>query len=107
MKSFKKPFLTILLWLSMSPAYAAMVPTVQFTAEPERALLVSDMDRRQQVEQQLIALGVTPADAQERVRQMSSQQISSLPKHIADLPAGAAVSTTELLLIVILVILLL
>jgi len=107
MKHCKKFILMTLLWLAMSPAYAAMVPTVQFTAEPERAHLSINIGQRQQVEQQLIELGVDPAEATERVRQMTDQQISSLQGKIAELPAGAAVSNIELLLIVLIVILLL
>lgn len=107
MKHYKKFILMALLWLAMLPAYAAMVPTVQFTAEPERAHLSINIAQRQQVELELIELGVDPAEAIERVSQMTDQQISSLQGELATLPAGAAVGTTELLLIIILVILLL
>ena len=107
MKHFKKFILMALLWLAMLPAYAAMVPTVQFTAEPERAHLSINIAQRKQVETELIELGVDPAEAIERVNQMTDQQISSLQGELATLPAGAAVGTTELLLIIILVILLL
>jgi hypothetical protein len=107
MPYLKKFTLTILLWLALSPAYAAMISTPQFAAEPERAQLNSISVLRQQVKQQLIELGVDPAAATERVRHMSDQQISSLQGELATLPAGAAVGTTELLLIIILVILLL
>jgi TolA-binding protein len=107
MKHCKKFTLMTLLWLAMSPAYAALVPTTQFTAEPERAQLSINIAQRQQVELELIELGVDPAEASERVSQMTDQQISSLQGKIAELPAGAAVSTIELLLIILLVILLL
>jgi len=107
MKLCKKLTLMALLWLAMLPAYAAMVPTVQFTAEPERAHLRINIAQRQQIEQQLIELGVEPAEASVRVAQMTDQQISSLQGEIANLPAGAAVSNIELLLIILIVILLL
>jgi len=107
MKHYKKFILMALLWLAMLPAYAAMVPTVQFTAEPERAYLSINIAQRQQVELELIKLGVDPAEAIERVSQMTDQQISSLQGKIVELPAGAAVSNIELLLIVLIVILLL
>ena len=107
MKHGKKFGLMALLCLVLSPAYAAMVPTVQFTAEPERAQLRIDMLQRQQVELELIELGVDPVEASERVSQMTDQQISSLQGKITELPAGAAVGTVELLLIVIILILLL
>lgn len=107
MKHCKKFTLMTLLWLGLSPAYAAMVPTAQFTAEPERARLIINIAERQQVEQQLIELGVDPQEAIERVSQMTDQQIASLQGKIAELPAGAAVGTIELLLIILIVILLL
>jgi hypothetical protein len=84
-----------------------MVPTTQFSTAPEPAQLRNNFAQRQQVELQLIELGVDPDEAIERVSQMTDQQISSLQGQIADLPAGAAVSNIELLLIVLIVILLL
>ena len=107
MKLCKKLTLMALLWLALLPAYAAMEPTAHFTAEPERANLQINIAQRQQVEQQLIELGVDPAEASVRVAQMTDQQISSLKGEIANLPAGAAVSNIELLLIILIVILLL
>lgn len=107
MKHCKKFTLMALLCLALSPAYAAMVPTAQFTAEPERANLNINIAQRQQIELQLVELGVDPAEATERVRQMTDQQISSLQGEIANLPAGAGVSNIELLLIILIVILLL
>ena len=107
MKHCKKIILMALLWLAMSPAYAAMVPTVQFIAEPERAHLSINIAQRQQVELELIELGVDPAEAIERVSQMTDQQISSLQGELATLPAGAAVGTTDLFFRIIRVILLL
>ena len=107
MKHCKKITLIALLWLALSPAYAAMVPTTQFTAEPERARLIINTAQRQQVEQQLIELGVGQEEAIERVSQMTDQQIASLQGKITELPAGAAVGTIELLLIVIIILLLL
>jgi TolA-binding protein len=107
MKHCKKFTLMGLLWLALSPAYAAMVQTAQFPTDPEPAQLRNNFAQRQQVELQLIELGVDPDEAIERVSQMTDQQISSLQGQIADLPAGAAVSNIELLLIVLIVILLL
>jgi hypothetical protein len=107
MKYCKQLTLMALLWLALLPAYAAMEPTTQFTAEPERAHLRINIAQRQRIEQQLIELGVEPDEANERVRQMTDQQISSLQGEIANLPAGGAVSTIELLLIILILILLL
>ena len=107
MQHFKKFILMTLLWLALSPAYATMIATPQFIAEPERAQLAGITAQRQQVEQQLIELGVDPAEAIERVRHMTDHQVTSLQGQMAALPAGAAVGTTELLLIILIVILLL
>ncbi len=106
MKYLKKFTLITVMWLSTSTAFAAMVTTPELTAEPERAQLVRNLAERQHVRQQLIELGVEPADAIKRVNQMTDQQISSLQGQIAELPAGAGVSTTNLLLIIIVLILL-
>ena len=107
MKYPVKIILMAVLWLSTSTAFAAMVSTPHLIAEPERAQLVRNTTERQQVQQQLVELGVDPIEASERVKQMTDQQISSLQGQIAELPAGAGVSTTNLLLIVIVLILLL
>lgn len=107
MKYPVKLILMAVLWISTSTAFAAMVATPQLIAEPERAHLVRNIAERQHVEQQLIELGVDPIEASERVKQMTDQQISSLQGQIAELPAGAGVSTTNLLLIIIVLILLL
>lgn len=55
----------------------------------------------------MIEHGLDPAEATRRVNQMTDQQISAVQGKISELPAGAGVSTTNLLLIIILVILLL
>lgn len=107
MTYIRKLILMALLWVSISSAFAAMVPTAQLTAEPERAQLAQSLDQREHVKQQLIESGVAPIEATKRVNQMTDQQISTLQGKIAELPAGAGVSTTNLLLIIIVLILLL
>ena len=107
MKFPLKIVLMAVLWFSTSTAFAAMVSTSHLIAEPERAQLVRNIAERQHVEQQLIELGIDPIEASDRVKQMTDQQISSLQGQMAELPAGAGVSTTNLLLIIIVLILLL
>lgn len=107
MKCPVKIIVMAVLWLSTSSAFAAMVATPHLIAEPERAQLGRNITERQQVEQQLIELGVGAIEASERVEQMTDQEISSLQGEITELPAGADVSTTNLLLIIIVLILLL
>ncbi|MCP4187858.1 MAG: PA2779 family protein [Gammaproteobacteria bacterium] len=107
MKFAKNLGLMSLLWLAMAPAYAAMVTTHEIAAESTPATMMNGNAQRQHVQQQLIELGVEPAIAVDRVNQMSGQQIASLQGQISKLPAGAGVSTTDLLLIIILLVLLL
>ena len=107
MAYIRKLSFMVLLWLSASSAFAAMVPTAQLADEPETAQPVSYPDQRKQVTQQLIQHGVEPAEATKRINQMTDQQISAVQGKIAELPAGAGVSTTNLLLIIIVLILLL
>jgi len=107
MTYIRKFTLMALLWLSISSAFAAMVPTAQMTTEPEPAQLARNIDQREHVKKQLIELGVAPTEATRRVNQMTDQQISTMQGKIAELPAGAGVSTTNLLLIIIVLILLL
>ena len=97
----------LLMWASMSSAFAAMVPTAELTAEPQRAQLAPGLEQREQVKQQLIELGVAPTEAGQRVSQMTDRQVSALQGKMTELPAGAGVSTTNLLLIIIVLILLL
>lgn len=84
-----------------------MVPTAQLNAEPQRAQSTRILEQREQVRQQLVELGVDPIEAGKRISQMTDQQISTMQGKIAELPAGAGVSTTNLLLIIIVLILLL
>lgn len=107
MTHIKKLILIALMWVSTSGAFAAMVPTAQLAAEPERAQLARSLEQRELVRQQLIELGVAPDDAMTRVNQMTDRQIVKLQGKMAELPAGAGISTTNLLLIIIVLILLL
>ncbi len=56
--------------------------------------------------QQLIELGVDPVAAIDRVNQMTEVEITRMQGKIDKLPAGAGLSTVELLLIVLLIVLL-
>ena len=103
----RKLSLMALLWLSVSTSFAAMVTTGQIATEAEPAEMAGNIDHRNQVRQQLIELGVDPVDATIRVDQMTDQQILTLREEISKLPAGAGISTTNLLLIIIILILLL
>ncbi len=87
-----------------SPVQAAMVSTESALDEADRIQLVTMLER-EDVQQQLVEMGVDPTDALARVEQMTDKEVVELNGQIAQLPAGAGVSTIELLLIIILLIL--
>ncbi len=87
-----------------SPVQAAMISTESAFGEVDRVQLATMLER-EDVQQQLVEMGVDPADALARVEQMTDKEVVELRGQIAQLPAGAGVSTIELLLIIILIIL--
>ena len=106
MSYLKKLGLVTTLWLMMLPAHAAMVGTAELlTTTPDRTELVNAL-QNQEIQQQLIRHGVDPDAAMQRVNQMTEAELASLQGKIDQLPAGAGLSTVELLLIILLIILL-
>ncbi len=96
-----------MMFLTLTPLQAAMVTTEDaMMSQPQRQQLIEALER-QDVQQQLVEIGVDPVAAIERVDQMTVEELSQLNGQIEHLPAGAGVSTIELLLIIILLILLL
>lgn len=87
------------------PAQAAMVSNADLVQQMERGELV-EMLQRDEVQQQLIELGVDPAASLARVNQMSDEEVAKLNGQISELPAGAGLSTVDLLLIIIIILLL-
>ena len=105
MNYLKKLGLVTTLWLMMLPAHAAMVGTAELlTATPGQTELVNAL-QNQEIQQQLIKLGVDPGAAMDRVNQMTEVEIATLQGKIDQLPAGAGLSTVELLLIILLIVL--
>ncbi len=95
-----------LLALCLSPAQAAMETTTNAMGGADRAQLTTMLER-EEVQQQLIEMGVDPADALARVDQMTDEEVAQMNEQIAELPAGAGrISTVELLLIIILILIL-
>lgn len=101
------------IWLSVlftllvqMPLQAAMVETPEMLLQSERTELTTLLER-DEVQQQLIGFGVDPEAALARVNQMTHEEIAALNGKIAELPAGAGVSTLELVLIILLLVLLL
>lgn len=83
-----------------------MVSTPELMIGPDQARLISSL-QNEQIRSQLVEMGVDPVAAAERVKQMTSSEIASLQGKIDQLPAGAGLSTIDLLLIIIILILLL
>ncbi|MDZ7661624.1 PA2779 family protein [Thiohalophilus sp.] len=98
LRKFRKGFslfiLTTMLSLGITaPGYAAMLGTNDILAgdslQQERAH-VKEVLQRDEVRDQLVALGVDPADAIERVDAMTEQEIRMLAGQLEELPAGAS-----------------
>jgi len=104
MNHLKKLGLVAVLWLIMLPAYAAMVTTPELLVTPDQTQLINSL-QSQNVQQQLIKLGVDPVAALSRVNQMNGAEIAALQGKINQLPVGAGLSTVDLLLIIIIIIL--
>jgi hypothetical protein len=105
MTYLKKLSLVAAIWLMMLPAYAAMVTTPEILITSDRTQLISSL-QNQAVQQQLIEMGVDPVAAMDRVNQMTETEIATLQGKIDELPAGAGLSTIDLLLIIIVILLL-
>ena len=105
-RSFLTGLLTVSLLASM-PARAEMIGTGQLlsaSAEARRDQ-VSTFLAREDVRQQMVKLGVDPADAAVRVASLTDEELQALSARIDSLPAGAG--AVELVLIVVLVLLVL
>jgi len=93
-----------MLLILVTPVQAGMVSTEEILHQQDRAQ-IARMLERDDVQQQLIELGVDPVTARARVNQMTEEEVAQLNGRIAELPAGAGIGTVELLLIIIIIIL--
>ncbi len=94
------------LLLPVTSVQAGMVSTEEILHRQDRAQLARMLER-DDVQQQLIAMGVDPASARVRVDQMTAEEVAQLNGRLAELPAGAGIGMVELLLIIIILILVL
>jgi len=92
--------------IQISSAQAEMIGTGEVLQSAERTKMVQTLQRKD-VQKQLIDMGVDPVSAIARVNQMSDAEIAKINGQLAELPAGAGVSTVDLLLIIIILILVL
>lgn len=98
--------LICLAMLLMTSAQAAMVSTTDALTEINRTEL-HDALGRNDVQQQLVEMGVDPEIAIQRVDSMTDEEIARVNGQLEALPAGAGINTVELLLIIIILILVL
>ncbi len=103
-KVFKQLLLALGLALFLLPAQADMVATGEWNAPATS--FTDSLQLRQQMHQQLVENGVELETAGLRIAAMTDTQLLELKGNLASLPAGAGISTNDLLLIVILLLLL-
>ncbi len=88
-------FMTLaLVFVSIGPAHAAFlnsdqVAQMQAATEAKASLLMTIA--RTDVQQRLIALGVDPAQVEQRISQLTPDELQRLNQRMAELPAGAGV----------------
>lgn len=80
--------------LSIMPLQAAMVSTNDVIStqqgEMDREVLAAVLDRAD-VQEQLVAMGLTVEDVEQRIAFMTNAEVAQLNQQIADLPAGGDV----------------
>lgn len=105
---FRKKSAILLSLLSMmilmSSAHAELV-TIDKAFHSSKQNQTVQATEREDVQQQLIKLGVDPDSAKERVNLMTDAEVSEINGRLDELPAGAGVSTVDLLLIIIIILL--
>jgi hypothetical protein len=92
--------------MNMATAQAAIVGTTDVLTDTKRAQLVRELER-EDIQQQLIEMGVDPESAAKRIGNMTDEELTQLDGQLSALPAGAGFSNVELLLIIIIIILIL
>jgi hypothetical protein len=95
--------LSMLLML-VTPVQAGMVGTEEILHQQDRTQLARMLER-DDVQQQLIELGVDPVSARARINQMTEEEVAQLNGRLAELPAGGNIGTVEILLIIIIILL--
>ena len=109
-KSLFLPIAFILAIVSISTAANAGIVTSSDIVEAEKSVLdreqIRELLTRDDVKKALAEQGVDPVAAQRRVESMTTAEVQMLAAQMDQLPAGAGLSTIELLLIIIIIILL-
>ena len=95
-----------LMFCQFAPVQAAMVTNDELLATSPHSTIVQAMNtlERNEVQAQLVALGVDPMMAKERVRQMTNDEIALLESQLEELPAGSGIGGALVAIFLILVI---
>ncbi len=110
-KSFRQNIAAVLLSLfalmQISPAYAGMLSNDELLGSHMESLSVDQlvlMVEREDVQQQLVELGVDPDMAKQRISQLSDAEVRVLSQHMNELPAGSGVLGTVVLIFIVFIV---
>lgn len=106
--SFTSIILSAALLVNAVPVQAAMVGTDSLLMQQSQASQLTEVQAymaRQDVQDQMKALGVDPATAATRVAAMTSSELNQVQQHIKDMPAGGSALGLVLTVFLILIIL--
>lgn len=90
------------------PASAGLVGTEEIAGAAQAAearARLQFLAERPEVAKQLQTLGIAPHEAADRVAAMSDAEVVSISGKVGALPAGGAMTNTELLIVILLVVL--
>jgi hypothetical protein len=103
-KFLKASILCPVFILGMSQASAAVVSSEQVIAHQQfnfnKAQVLSFVDSAE-VQNKLIELGVSPADAKQRIANMTAEELNALNTQMNDMPAGGVVGAIVTVLAII------
>ncbi|CAI3804161.1 PA2779 family protein [Rheinheimera sp. MM224] len=105
-KFLKASILCPMLVLGMSQASAAVFSSEQVIANQQfnfnKQQVLSYVDSAE-VQNKLIELGVSPADAKQRIANMTAEELSALNSQMNEMPAGGIVGIVVTVLVVVVV----
>lgn len=105
-KFLKVSILCPMLVLGMSQASAAVFSSEQVIANQQfnfnKQQVLSYVDSAE-VQNKLIELGVSPADAKQRIANMTAEELSALNSQMNEMPAGGIVGVVVTVLVVVVV----
>ena len=93
--------------LSLGNSQAALVTNQQIiyqTTQLENKQTLLNALQREEVQQQLASMGVSPDELEQRVNHMTPEEIAQLNQKMSDLPAGSGILGTLLVIFIVFVI---